>query len=194
MESRDGVPLLGRYEIDADGVVPPPSIALVEQGMLSSTLAGNIPTLKSPASTGSNRFSVNVNPYIAPGTLEISATGGTSLAGLERELAALASADGLTHAYIVERMDEAVNLVWRLDLATGERTLVQGAEVTPVALARLKRIAGVSSSSEVRNYLAGQVPASMIYPSALLLEDIEIGAAETTGEKPSPMVNPLERK
>ncbi|MDR2912435.1 MAG: hypothetical protein LBV38_03945 [Alistipes sp.] len=185
-------PLLGRYPIDADGVTPPDSLVLVTDGMLAATLSGNIPTPRSRASTGSNRFSVNVNPYIAPGVLDISARGGSSTQELEDQLLALAAADGLDHAYIVERIG-GVNLVWRVDVATGARTPVRDADITPVALSALRRVAGVSNRSEVRNYLAGQVPASMIHPTALLLENVEIAAIESTGEQPLQLINPLER-
>lgn len=194
MREYDGTPLLGYYEIDADGVVPPAGLTVIEGGMLRSLLGGTVPTLKSPASTGSNRASVNIMPIIAPGTLEITSSETASTAELEKQLVTLAAADGLSHAYIVERMNGRVNIVWRVDVATGERTQVRGAEVTPVALAQLKRMAGVSAESGVRNYLAGQVPATMIYPEAVLLEDVEIGEMETVREKPSPIVNPLERK
>ena len=188
-----GVPLLGRYEIDADGVVPDDSLVVIDGGMLRTVLNGRVPTLKSPASTGSNRLSLNISPTVAPGTLEISAAETKPMARLEQELMTLAKNDGLKYAYIVERMNGKVNLVWRVDVATGGRTLVRNAEVTPIALTQLKRVAGISAESEVWNYLAGQVPASMIYPSAVLLEDVEIGEMETTKEKPSPIVNPLQR-
>jgi hypothetical protein len=193
MRTWNGVPLMGHYEIDADGIVPPDSLTVIEDGMLRSLLGGQIPTLKTTASTGSNRFSVNANPYIAPGTLEIRATGGQSAGRLESELLRLASEDGLEYAYIVQRTGGRVDRVWRVDAATGERTLVRNADVTPVTIGGLRRVAGVSSESRVHNYLAGQVPASMIHPSAVLMEDIEIGIVETTGEKPSPIQNPLER-
>lgn len=190
----EGTPLLGRYGIDADGVVPPDSCVVIDAGMLQTVLNGRIPTLKSPASTGSNRFSVNVSPTVAPGTIEIAAADGQPLAELEKQLITLARNDGLAYAYIVERMNDKFNLVWRVDTSTGERTPVRGAEIQPVSLTQLKRVAGVSDEREVRNYLAGQVPASMIYPSAILLEDIEIGELETAKDKPSPIVNPLLRE
>ena len=193
MRRWNDVPLMGYYEIDADGNVPPPSLAVIGNGMLRSLLGGRIPTVGNPASTGGNRFSVDMNPYIAPGTLEIGVEQGQSLAQLERELVRLASEDGLEYAYIVERIGGKVNYVWRVDVVSGERTLVRNTEITPVGINALRRLAGVSSESLVHNYLAGQVPASMIFPSAVLMEDIEIGTLETTGEKPSPIENPLLR-
>ncbi len=193
MKEYGGQPLLGYYEIDADGQKPAPYFTAIEDGMLRLLLTGRFPTLKSPTQTASNRLSIGITPTVAPGTLEISSSETKTAAQLEKELVALAKADGLKYAYIVERMSGKVNLVWKIDTETGVHTLVRNAEVTPVALTQLKRIAGVSGESEVRNYLTGQVPASMIYPSAVLLEDIEIGEMETTKEKPSPIVNPLQR-
>lgn len=186
-------PLLGYYEIDADGVIPKAAETVIEDGMLRNVLNGRFPTLKSPASTGSNRFNTNLGQGVAPGTLEIAATGGKPLAELEKELLALASADGLEYAYVVERINGKFALVWKVDAATGERTLVRNAEIRSPSLTQLKRVAGVSDEREVCNYMANQVPFSMIYPSAILLEDVEIGELETTKDKPSPIVNPLQR-
>ncbi len=191
----NGIPLLGYHEIGADGVVPEPSRVLIEAGTVKTLLAGRIPTPGDPEHKAdyANRFSANLNPFVAPGTLQISATDTSTVAELERRLVKLAGDDGLDCAYIVERMNGRVTLVWRVDVATGEKSLVRNAEVTPVSFTQLKRVAGVSSESAMRNYLAGQVPASMIYPRAVLLEDVEIGVAEIDKEKPSPIVNPLER-
>lgn len=193
MREWNGTPLMGFYEMDADGTVPPPSLTLIEGGMLRTLLGGRIPTPGLPASTGSNRPSVGLQPYVSPGTLEVSATDGKTTAELERDLLRLAGEDGLDYACIVERTEGRVDYVWRVDVRTGERALVRSAEVTPVALGGLRRVAGVSRESTVRNYLAGQVPSSLIHPEAVLLEDVEIGTRETTGEKPLPIVNPLER-
>lgn len=187
------VPLLGYYEIDADGVIPAPAETVIGDGMLRTVLNGRIPTLKSPVSTGSNRFNINLGQAVAPGTLEISVSGGRPLAELEKQLLSLATSDGLQYAYVVERINGNFALVWRVDAATGERRLIRNAEIRLPRLTQLKRAAGVSDEREVRNYLSDQVPASMIYPTAVLLEDVEIGELETTKEKPSPIVNPLQR-
>ncbi len=128
------------------------------------------------------------------GKLVINTFQGESLADLESELLRLASEDGLEYAYIVERIGGKVNYVWRVDVASGERTLVRNTEITPIGINALRRLAGVSSESLARNYLAGQVPASMIFPSAVLMEDVEIGTLDVTGDKPSPIENPLQRR
>jgi hypothetical protein len=193
----NGTPLLGYYEMSADGVVPAHAGRLIGDGVLGDLIYGRVPTLDRPQQAmagGGNRFSVNLSPVIAPGVLEISVSEGTSRNALEAQLIKLARADGLSHAYIVERMSGRVNLVWRVDVASGERTLVRDADVTAVTLAQLKRLAGVSKESEMRNYLAGQVPASMIYPAAVLMEDVEIGTAEHNKDMPLPIENPLTRK
>ncbi|MDR2890247.1 MAG: hypothetical protein LBV18_01360 [Alistipes sp.] len=189
-----GIPLMGYYRIDADGVMPPDSTMLVEDGMLRLLLGGRIPTPGHSASTGSNRFSVDMQPYIAPGTLEIRTKGGTTMEGLRADLLRLASEDGLDHAYVVERAAGMVDRVWRIEVSTGEQTLVRGARVVIPTLGALRRVAGVSSERTARNYLAGRVPASMIHPSGVLMEDVEIGVGESVGEKPLPTVNPLMRE
>lgn len=193
MREWNGTPLLGYYEADADGSASPGASMVIDGGVLTGLLSSRIPTLDQTYSTGSNRFSVDLNPYIAPGVLEVSTSQneGRTIKQLEAQLIKLAAADGLEVAYIVEEMAGRVDIVWQVDVATGARTMVRDADVTPVSLKQLRRIAGVSSESEMRNYLAGQVPATMIYPRAVLLEDVEIGVAQNQKQKPSPIKNPL---
>ncbi len=47
------IPLLGSYEVDAEGVVPEKEMMLVEKGVLKKVLNGQIPTSKVRYSTGS---------------------------------------------------------------------------------------------------------------------------------------------
>ena len=53
----------------------------------------------------------------------------------------------------------------------------------PITLSHLRRLSAISNKENVANYLLDEeVMSSIIYPSALLLEDIEIKKAEVKKE------------
>jgi len=52
MEQYDGVPLLGNVKVDAEGIIPPDEIILVQNGILKNLLSDRVPTPKVPQSNG----------------------------------------------------------------------------------------------------------------------------------------------
>ena len=46
MEKYDGTTLIGRFDIDAEGVVPDKELTFVDKGILKTLLNGRVPTLK----------------------------------------------------------------------------------------------------------------------------------------------------
>ena len=62
----------------------------------------------------------------------------------------------------------------------------------PITLSHLRRLSAISNKENVANYLLdGEVMSSIIYPSALLLEDIEIKKAEVKKESEPALRFPL---
>ncbi len=197
LKEYDGVKLMGHYEVDAEGVVPAEELVLIDTGIMCTMLNGRIPTLKSPNTTGSQRFAIDedvIATSVAPGVLRVDVNGGQTREELEAQLIKLAKADNMKYAYIVTRMNGNINLLYKVDVNTGEKTLVRKADITPVSLGQLKKIAGISNHAIASNFMVkGAIPASIIYPDAILLENVEISEFDTTQDKVSPLQNPLER-
>ena len=191
-----GMPLMGYYEIDANGVIPEAETVLIDSGMMRKLLNGSIPTLKTPYTTGSQRFQMeenSISSVVAPGTILVKASEGKSRAELIDEMLDMAKADGLTHAYIIKKTG-GVNYVYKVDGETKEETLVQKVDVTIPALGQLRKLAGISNGEYVSNYMfKGRVPCSIVTPDAILFENIELCEKDITKNKMTPIVNPTER-
>jgi predicted Zn-dependent protease len=193
LKSYKGIPLLGHYSIDAQGVAPIEEFNLIDKGILKNLLSTRVPTKTSKSSTGSLRYGVrprSVSLDMAPGTLVISATGGATSAELKKELIKAAKEEGLEYAYIVRKIaNQSDQYIYRVSVKNGEERLVYGAEITPVQLTKLKRVLGVCREQKVYNYLyQGTIPTSVIYPDGILIEDIEINKKTISVVKESPLI------
>lgn len=197
LDSYNGTPLLGAYEIDAEGVVPAPEMTLVEKGVLRSLLNGCYPSQYAPQSTGSSRFSLNENDLsynTAPGTIHIKASKGLKSDQMKKALLKAAKAKGLDHAYIVRKMAGPASSVYRVNVKDGEETLVRFTDIDPIRLHQLKEISAISADEKVANYLLNnQVLSSVIYPSSILLEDIQVKRQQVNPQQKPPLKNPLQR-
>ncbi|EKD32520.1 MAG: peptidase U62, modulator of DNA gyrase [uncultured bacterium] len=194
LKNFNGMFLLGNYEMDAQGVAPVKDVKLIENGILKSLLSSRVPTRKIAESTGSVRFGVrprSIVTGVAPGALVVSSLNGSSKEELKAELIKAAIEEGLDYAYIVRNIaSETTQYVYKVSVKDGSETLVTGTEVTPVPLTKLKRVLGVSKEQEATNYLyKGSIPTSIIYPKAILIEDIEINKKPLSIQKESPLIS-----
>lgn len=188
-------PLYGTYEMDAEGVVPPREIALVESGILKGLLNGRVPALNCENTTGSSRYVASdreIAYRTAPGTIHVSAKNTVKPETLKKNLLKIAKSEGLPHAYIVRKIAGNATRIYRVNVKDGSETLVRTGEIMPITLSHLRRLNNISNKENVANYLLdGEVISSMIYPSALLLEDIEIKKAEVKKESEPALKFPL---
>lgn len=193
LKTYEGKPLLGAYEIDAQGVVPPEQLTLVEKGIFRNLLNDRHPTLKAPTSTGSSRFSTAryVGTTVAPGTIHIKAEKTEPLSRLRKELLKMAKKQDLDYAYIVRNDGK----IYRIEVGTEKESLVRSAELVPVILNRMRKISGVSKQEIVRNghLSTTQTIYSIIHPQALLLDDVEINVSDKRKSKQPVFQHPLKR-
>ena len=195
LDKYNGVNLLGSYEIDAEGVVPEKELTLVENGILRNMLNGGAPSLKMPHSTGSSRYIYNGVAYVtAPGTIHIQVEKGLKPEKMKKALIKAAKEEGLDYAYIVRRSGGVNSLLYRVDVKDGKETMMRTANISAINLPKMKRMLEISNKENVSNYmLNGEVLSSLIYPSAVLIEDVEISKVETKTEKEPVLVYPLQR-
>lgn len=197
LDKYNGTPLLGAYTIDAEGVVPPKEVTLVENGIFKAMLNGNIPAVKAPESTGSLRFSLSSRNgafNLAPGTIHIKADKGTKPEKMKSALIKAAKEEGLKYAYIVRSLAGKASRIYRVDLKDGSETQVRFGDVTGFTLPNLKRMLGISSKENVSNFIFnGEVLSSMIYPSSILVENIEINKSDVKKDKEQVLTFPLQK-
>ncbi|WP_176555095.1 metallopeptidase TldD-related protein [Butyricimonas sp. Marseille-P3923] len=192
------IPLLGSYEVDAEGVVPEKELVLVEKGVLKKVLNGQVPTNKVRYSTGSSRFIPTRNDVIyvtAPGTLHVKADGGLKPEAMKKALLKAAKEAKSDYAYIVRRLAGNASLLYKVDVKTGEETQVRFGKVAPVNMSKLKNIREICNQEKVHNLLLDKgALVSMIYPSSILLNNMDISVMDVPKRKLPALKNPLQER
>ena len=192
----NGVPLMGAYSVDADGIVPEKELLLVENGVLRKQLNNLRPTPFAKNSTGSCRFPVNPgvpSPEISFGSLHIKAVNTTADEKMEKTLLKAAKKAGLKNAYIVS-LPEGCSLMrlYRIDTKTGQRTLMRTDNMVESKQAQLKALVAVSAKEKVIN-MANSTQNSVIAPRAFIVAESKI-AKPVLRAAPIPAVTyPLNR-
>lgn len=194
LKSYNGTQLWGSYDIDREGVVPPDSLLLVENGILQSQLNNRTPTAKQLHSNGHfrNYIGMGSTSYsISPSNVFIKAENTKSKAKLREELIAKAKEDGLDYAVIIRSLETSGNYspinYYKVDVETGEESLLRSVSSEKISSKNLSNILGISDKELVQNTLYNQqqsanfsqprlegVPVSFICPDAILLKDAEI--------------------
>ena len=178
LKTYKGHKLMGAYDIDAEGIIPNKEMTLIENGIFKEMLNGCVPTLKAPKSTGSSRFMLGYKNGMyatAPGCIHVSTNEGTKEDKMKKELIKAAKTEGLDKAYIVYNFSGKSSEVYQVDIKTGKETLVRLAGIGRIKLDDLNHVLKISESESVGDFfLHGQILYSMIYPSSLLMRDVEI--------------------
>lgn len=207
LKSYHGIPLVGSYPIDMDGIVPQET-SLIENGILKNLLSGRIPTSKIKQPNGHVRMPFStLNPIIVPGVVEVDYNDAVSMEDLKKKLIEMAKEEGLDYALIVREMTSNMSelrQVYKVDVNTGVETLVRSAAFKGLTLNDLRKITGAGNKKIVLNTTAGEdiqhkmdfvngCPATFITPDALLFREIEISKASKPNMAKLPVVkNPLE--
>lgn len=161
-------------------------------------LNGRVPGLNCEETTGSSKYYAYPREILyttAPGTLHISADKGAKPEMLKKQLIKIAKEDGLSYAYIVRSIDPTASVIYRVDVKDGKETLMRSADISSVELKNLRRLAGISAKEKVTEFMLDDyVLTSMIYPSALLVEDVEINKTTVTKESAPVLQFPLSEK
>lgn len=198
LKSYKDIALMGSCEIDADGVAPAER-TLIDRGVFKEMLNGRYPTLKAPTSTGNAKFQFSgrkIEPFTTPNVIHVQIEKGLKANKMKSALLKEAKKEGLEHAYIVRFMEGGESLqLYRVDVKGGKETLVRTTKLDLPKLDQLeKKLKEVSSDENVLNFLYNGTPASIIYPSAIIVEDLEILKATPKAEKAPVIANPLLRK
>jgi len=206
-----GVRLLGYYPIDNEGV-PPVPLELVRGGKLVNFYMTRAPVGKCAESNGHARGFIREFPMPRPGSVFFKAQQAKKLprAQLKKELLRLAAENGLDYAVIVRRLDPwdtrkgedllaGPMLAYRVSVKDGSETLMNGAEWAGVNFRALRDIVLVSEGEQVYNYYQptpffythSYVPASIIAPEALLVQEMELKPTEAKPDRQPYLPHPF---
>lgn len=215
----DGLELIGSYRVDAEGLRVDEERNYIESGVLLSLLSNRTPTPQIFYSNGHERLALTGNRLTTTrgaGVLSLSGSIKTSEDKLKKNLLKQAKAGGYKYAYIIRKMADR-NMcsvpnakvfyheqhyrpiyLYRVDVATGQETLVRTAKIEELNLKTFKKLIAVSKTKFAYNTLVqGQcksygsdliplsgIPCSLIVPTALLFDNIEIEPALNIPLKP----------
>ena len=166
-----GQRLNGYYPIDSEGVVPDKELTLIENGVLRNLLNGRKPTKKIQHSNGHARYDLNSNNLkVCPGNILITCSQTFTKDELRKKLIEAAKEEDLEYAYIIH--DLFLNRISKIYVADGREELVRGAAVSDINLKIFKRIIGASNKEQI--YSFDGVQSTVIYPDAMLFEEMDI--------------------
>jgi hypothetical protein len=200
----NNTPLIGSFEIDAEGVVPKDELVLVDKGILKTLLNDRVPTSKVKESNGYCRFGLRGSSIItqkAPGVINISYDNGESMKSLHKTVLMEAGKNGLEHIYIIRKLEDSNNrnlpiskpfAIYKVSVKSGEEQLIRSAVIREFQTTVFKQITKGTKEQNVYNMLLNSsVPASFIVPKALVFSDISIEKDKTTKPKLPIVSNPV---
>jgi len=213
------ISLLGGYKIDAEGVVVPDTLILVENGVLRNLMGSRTPTKNVPNSNGHRRFNISqggTTEQVAPGNIFISSTEGQSMESLKQKLIDQAKELGLDYAFIIRPIIESDAMVpeeiIKINVENGNEERVRAIYQPDMGNVSFRDLANCSKKVKAFNLLyngnymdamnsarmsssgsiAG-IPMSIVSPEAVLITKgkITTDKKQISGNKPE-VPNPLE--
>jgi predicted Zn-dependent protease len=183
-----GIKLLGYTPIDAQAVATPPSLLLVENGVLKTLLNDRVPTQKVPHSNGHAMFLSGSGA--GTGVIKMSDSRTKSREELRKELFRIAKEEGYEYAYIVRDVANGGSLpleLYRVNIADGTEKRIRSARINDMSVQAFKKIAAVSDKEFIYNGMAKNL-ISIIVPDAILFEELQIQSDRVDNFRKPPMV------
>jgi hypothetical protein len=200
LENYNGIDLIGNFSVDGEGVIPPDSLVLIENGILKTLLNDRTPTKKIDKSNGHNRFAImgaGFTKQLGPGVIFISGSEGKSRDDMKNELIERAKEEGLDYAIMIKPIASETNYrpvnVYKVSIKDGSEKLIRSVNLNNLIDNSLKDVLCVSAGNIVYNamfpeamsggmfesFMSGTdiingLPSSFIVPDAILIEEIEI--------------------
>jgi hypothetical protein len=182
-----GEKLLGYAPIDAQGVVPPERLTLVENGFLRTLLSDRIPTPQVPHSNGHALLSPDLSSGINAGVIRFTDTRQKDRAELKKELLEQAQKEGYDYAYIVRQISgSSPGELYKVNISDGSEQRVRSAEINDFDSQIFRKTLGVSNTELIYNTLVGNL-LTTITPDAILFGDIQIRSDRIDNFKKAPL-------
>jgi len=173
-KSHKGIKLLGAFEADSEGVVPPNELILIDNGILKDLL--NDRSLTSSTQTANGHRD-------GPGVIQVTISEQYSQKQLKDKLITQAKAEGLDYALIIRNENfgrTGMFNVYKVNLETGAEELQRQAQFGALAFRNLRKISATTEDAayNLPGYGAEGGFTSYIVPQALLIGEGEIVRAE----------------
>jgi len=193
LASMNGQSLMGKYEVDDDGVKAMP-VSVIEHGKLVNYLMGREPIRDFPASNGHGRARLPQNsPGPSLGNMIVRASESSSPAELKKKLIELCQQRELPYGYYVETLgpQRTPRLLYKVWAKDGHEELVRGAAFGDLDTRTLRNdLIAAGNDTNVENHPLN-IPHSVVNPS-ILFDELEVKRANANKDKlpeyPAPAV------
>ncbi len=205
--ARGGSQLNGAYAYDEQGV-PAQRVTLVQDGVLKTYLLSRKPVEGFLKSNGHGRSQGNRKPIARMANLIVESKKRVSEAELKNQLIAEAKRQGKPFGLLIrditggntnttgfgyQAFKGTPRMVYRVDVKTGQETLVRGVEIVGTPLSAMNRIMATGTLEGVFNGFcgaeSGMVPVSTVAP-AVLLQELELQRALEGRDRPPLIQSP----
>ncbi len=188
----NGIPLLGSYTVDAECIVPPDEITLIDKGVLKNMLCDRIPTKNIKQSNGHNRIGLSYGGFVtgmAPGVILVESETKSNIPDLKQQMIDIARDKGLDYVIVVKPLinGDCISPLcyYKLNANTQKEELIYDMSLPKLELKNLNDILGTGDSLVVSNKifngmnlgnatLKSGFPTSFIVPNALLIRELEL--------------------
>ena len=198
----NSMPLIGTFEIDAEGVVPKDELVLVDKGVLKTLLNDRVPTSNIKESNGYCRLGLRSSSLAAqkaPGIINVSYENGEPATSFLKNVLQDAEKNGLEFVFAIRKLESAGGratsrplCVYRIDVKTGEEQLMRSAIISEFPRTAFKQITLGTREQIAYNMLwNSSVPVSFIVPQAIVFNDLSIEKDKSTKAKVPVVPNPL---
>lgn len=170
----NGTALFGHYDVDADGARPASKLTLIENGIMRNLLSEGYPAWFCGSNTANKRYVESSLMVTTPGYGTIAVTVDkkketTPQRDMTEKLIAEAKKQGLDCAYVFSQPQNITAArIYRVDLKTGERTMMMTNRATLPSDEKMKNLLCVSAEQQITNY-AEPYPFSLVYPKSVIL-------------------------
>lgn len=209
LKTFNNIPLVGSFDVDAEGVVPKDNLVLVDKGMLKTLLNDRIPTSKVKESNGNCRLDLFRGASDkAPGVINIRYDGGKPTKSMAKTAQKEARKNGLEYFYIIRKLDKNAEMpfsggnmsvsrpiaIYKVSVKTGMEQLVRSAFISEFEISDFKKIIGGAKEQFIYNTIytdgAGGYPATFIVPQSVVFSDINIEKDKGTRPQKPIVPNP----
>ncbi|MFZ5443259.1 MAG: TldD/PmbA family protein [Myxococcota bacterium] len=205
--ARGGKLLNGHYAFDEEGVAAR-RVVLVKDGVLETYLLSRRPVEGFSRSNGHGRAQGTRKPIARMANLIVESKKRVPAAELKKQLLAEAKRQGKPFALLIrditggntnttsfgyQAFKGTPRMVYRVDVKTGQETLVRGVEIVGTPLSSINRILATGDTEGVFNGFcgaeSGMVPVSTVAP-AVLLQEIELQRSLEGKDRPPLLSSP----
>ncbi len=171
-----GQKLIGYTPVDAQGVVPPEKLVLVENGILKTLLSDRVPTQKIPHSNGHSLYGLGLGAQTGTGVIRMTDIRTKPIPELRKILFEKAKEEGYDYAYIVRRTAGGGSRplgLYRVKISDGSEQLIRSARINNMDDQIFKKIIAVSDKEKIHQTVYSGLT-TVIVPEAILFEELAI--------------------